>query len=72
MSGNVWEWCLNKYDKPEDKGIDQSGGGRVLRGGSWNFSQDDARAASRFGYLPGARVSLVGFQVVRHSPSQDQ
>jgi hypothetical protein len=34
MSGNVWEWCLNEYEKPER--IQLSGTeSRVLRGGSW-------------------------------------
>jgi formylglycine-generating enzyme required for sulfatase activity len=45
MSGNVWEWCRNKYDNPEDETIDDSGGGRVLRGGSWLNDQEHARAA---------------------------
>jgi hypothetical protein len=35
MAGNVWEWCLNKYDDLEVTTIDASGDGRVLRGGAW-------------------------------------
>ena len=37
MSGGVWEYCLNKYDNPNDadlSGDDQ----RATRGGSWYWS----------------------------------
>ena len=46
MSGNVWEWCSNGYDKPES--INVSGDDRrVVRGGSWDNYQDFARTAYR-------------------------
>ena len=35
MSGNVWEWCLNKWDDPQITDADISGGGGVVRGGAW-------------------------------------
>ena len=35
LSGNVWEWCRNKYKDPADRKVDASGDWRVLRGGSW-------------------------------------
>lgn len=69
LSGNVWEWCRNKYDKPTDDKIDGSGAGRVLRGGSWELSHDDARAADRDRHDPDARDMGVGFRVVRRPPS---
>ena len=71
LSGNVWEWCRNKYGNPGDDAIDQSNDRRVLRGGSWiNFALD-ARAASRSHNHPTERNSNYGFRVVaaRRSPS---
>jgi formylglycine-generating enzyme required for sulfatase activity len=46
MTGNVWEWCLNEYNKPSNTGL----GGeewRVLRGGSWYSDKRAAGAAFR-------------------------
>lgn len=62
LSGNVWEWLHNKYEKPDDAGVDASGERRVLRGGSWFSYQGDARAAYRLDYLPNARHDSVGFR----------
>ncbi len=68
MSGNVWEWCLNPYDEPEN-GLRpehiHSDARRVLRGGSWIDSGDDARAASRFRLNPFYRYVNYGFRVCR-------
>jgi len=70
MSGNVWEWCRNKYNEPEETAVDQSNDPRVLRGGSWYFGQNNARAASRSYNYPGDRGNSVGFRVaVRRPPS---
>jgi hypothetical protein len=44
LSGNVWEWCLNTYDDPQNTdpgGTDT----RVLRGGAFNNNVDGARCA---------------------------
>jgi formylglycine-generating enzyme required for sulfatase activity len=72
LSGNVWEWCRNKYDNPADETVDQSGHRRVWRGGSWYSSDGFARAAYRLDNHPDLRNNFVGFQVVRvrRSPSQ--
>jgi len=68
MVGNVWEWTRSlKKDYPyvpgdgrEDLG---SGGGRVLRGGSWGNHQRGARCACRLGNLPVFRILNLGFRV---------
>ena len=74
MSGNVWEWCLNKYAKPEIITIDNSNDERVLRGGSWNYGQILVRSANRGYSRPGRLYYIYGFVgfrvVVRRPPSQ--
>lgn len=68
LSGNVWEWCHNDYDKP-DKEIDIPRT-PVLRSGSWFNFPDDARAADRgrdFG--PAYRYGNIGFRLLRSPPS---
>jgi formylglycine-generating enzyme required for sulfatase activity len=40
----------------------------VLRGGSWNLTQDYARSAFRVGNGPVIRGSSIGFRVVCSSP----
>ncbi len=67
LSGNVWEWCQSKYAGqyhfPEDN--DNNGTDvRVLRGGSWDYSQDFARAAYRLNGYPNLWFNYFGFCVV--------
>jgi formylglycine-generating enzyme required for sulfatase activity len=68
MAGNVWEWCLNKYDHPEHTTPDQSGDSRVLRGGSWLDLPGSARSSVRPGSNPDGRGNFVGYRVVCSSP----
>jgi formylglycine-generating enzyme required for sulfatase activity len=70
LSGNVWEWCRNKYDRPDDDAVDDSGARRVVRGGSWSNAQIDARAACRNSIHPFNRINTVGFRLVRRPPSR--
>jgi formylglycine-generating enzyme required for sulfatase activity len=68
MAGNVWEWCLNKSDEPDDIALDDSDAWRVLRGGSWIDNRDGARADYRFNAPPLYRYDYVGFRVLCASP----
>jgi formylglycine-generating enzyme required for sulfatase activity len=73
MSGNVWEWCLNKFDIPEDITIDENNDPRVSRGGSWLTEQTGVQATFFFDSLPEAYDIESGFRVVLDRPPlQDQ
>jgi len=70
--GNAWEWCADNWHEnyegaPSDGSVWKGGNEsrRVLRGGSWNYYPDDARAAVRYRLDPDDRDSSVGFRVVR-------
>jgi sulfatase modifying factor 1 len=71
MLGNVWEWTEDIYHAdykgaPTDGSAWQGDGDkRLLRGGSWNNSPRDVRAAVRYKSDPGLRFSSFGFRVVR-------
>jgi len=46
MAGNLWERCANNYDEPEI--IDATNiSSKVLRGGSFNNNQNNARSSYR-------------------------
>jgi formylglycine-generating enzyme required for sulfatase activity len=57
MSGNVREWQQDCYEGDCSK--------RFLRGGSWDFGSEFARAVFRFGYSPSTRDFSFGFRVAR-------
>ena len=70
MGGNVLEWCLNEYARPEN--TRPSGHTiRVVRGGSWFSDQEFARAAYRPRFYPDYRYDYLGLRVVRSSPSSE-
>ncbi|MGB1251418.1 MAG: NACHT domain-containing protein [Candidatus Promineifilaceae bacterium] len=72
MSGNIWEWCRNKYNDLTAINIDPSGDHRTLRGGSWYDHVIFARAAARTDSHPNFCFNSLGFRVcVRRPPSQD-
>ncbi len=60
MSGNVWEWCQDRYGKysshsqSNPKGAN-TGSVRVLRGGSWISSERGVRVSNRDYDAPGSR-----------------
>ena len=68
MSGNVWEWCLNKWSDPGQVKVDGSNDERVLRGGSFDSYDDYARASFRLNVHPYDRSYDIGFRLCRVRP----
>jgi formylglycine-generating enzyme required for sulfatase activity len=68
MCGNVWEWCLSKWDSPYQPADHISLNGtehRVVRGDSWYNSVRFAPAAAHDCLDPDFGVNDTGFRVVR-------
>ncbi len=75
MSGNVWEWCQDKYHDnyqgaPTDGSVWETGSSprRIARGGRWGISARHARAARRGGESPNVGNSTLGFRLVITAP----
>jgi eukaryotic-like serine/threonine-protein kinase len=56
MHGNLWEWCLDEWDKDPSN--------RVVRGGSWINYPDNCRSAFRGRNALNYRSDDVGFRII--------
>ena len=70
MSGNVWEWCYDRYSsvstgEETDPLGSSSGSDRVCRGVSWCGSASYASVCNRDVNTPSSRYSDLGFRLVR-------
>jgi formylglycine-generating enzyme required for sulfatase activity len=71
MAGNVDEWCwdwFGPYAGGSDPHGPDSGGSRVLRGGDWDSTANDACTASRSAIGPSSALLYWGFRCVRNVP----
>ena len=69
MSGNVWEWCSDRYGKYNSRaqtnptGLTTTGNTRVNRGGSWFSYATNCRCANRDNYAPSIRNYYLGVRL---------
>jgi len=70
MSGNVWEWCHDRYASYQigtQTNLTGTNGGflRLVRGGSWVMTANYCRSASRSSFDPSGTGPSLGFRLAR-------
>ena len=68
MSGNVWEWCSDRYGKYDSSSQTNPqgaayGNNRVIRGGSWRGDARNCRVTIRFYNKPDGSSGCLGFRL---------
>ena len=76
MSGNVEEWCQDKWTTdlkklpknglPNILADDDKNDIRVLRGGSWFSNDSSCRVSYRYGLISNYRYDFIGFRLSRY------
>jgi formylglycine-generating enzyme required for sulfatase activity len=71
MSGNVNEWCWDRYESyssgsQTDPSGASSGADRVFRGGWCSSSAGGVRSAVRYNFYPSGIGHIIGFRLVRN------
>jgi formylglycine-generating enzyme required for sulfatase activity len=72
MSGNVWEWCSDRYGKygsnaQTNPAGPAAGSMRVYRGSSWGGGDEYCRVSYRFYGRPDIRNEYLGFRLACNS-----
>lgn len=62
MSGNVAEWCSDKYTMYDD--LTRATKYNIARGGAWNSYATQCRTASRDYYAPNNKFDYLGLRLV--------
>ena len=71
MSGNVWEWCWDRYGSLEEFADSDPSGltagvERVVRGGAWD--DDPTPVTRRNRRDPSTQIGRIGFRLARTLP----